>query len=409
MSISRNILFVSPFFFPELISTGKYNTHLVEALAESGCDVDVMCSHPLYPNWKPEVTAKTLENVRIIRGGQFVSYPRRPLMRRLILEIWMLFFVFRHLLFSRKRYDSIIIVFPPNLVAGLIQLFRSKNTRVIGIVHDIQHVMANTKKTIFRRAVMSGVHVLEGYSYKICNNLIFLSQNQRRAARELYSISEKKTIVRYPFVTLKDGGCEDSLDSIFSCAKKSVVYSGALGEKQAPEKLASLFIRLLEADNETHAFIFSQGIVFDRIKIKYRHERLHYHPLVKEDQLPELIKRSTVQVIPQDIETSDGAFPSKLPNILSAGAKLFCITNKGGELDDVLSDYSRSLLCYTWDDAGKCLLEFLHADTVDLSETDRSILEKFSLSSLVDSIVEVCSQGTNWDSSGSATKGAQGA
>ena len=407
MSISCNILFVSPFFFPELISTGKYNTHLVAALAESGCDLDVMCSHPLYPNWKPEVTDKTLENVRIIRGGQFVRYPRRPLMRRLILEIWMLFFISRHLVFSRKHYDSIIIVFPPNLIGGLIHLLRSKNSRVIGIVHDIQHVLANTKKNIFRRAVMSGIHVFEGYSYKICNNLIFLSQNQRRAARELYSISEEKTIVRYPFVTLKSGDIEDSLDSIFCGVNKSVVYSGALGEKQAPEKLATLFISLLEADNEAHAFIFSQGIVFDRIKTEYQHERLHYHPLVEEDQLPELIKRSTIQVIPQDVDTSDGAFPSKLPNILAAGTKLFCITNKGGELDDLLANYSRSSLCYSWEDSEQSLRDFLRADTVSLSDSDRSILEKFSLSSLADCIVEVCSQGSNWNSS--AAKGAQGA
>jgi hypothetical protein len=238
------------------------------------------------------------------------------------------------------------------------------------------------------------VHVLEGYSYKICNNLIFLSQNQRRVARELYSIPEEKTIVRYPFVTLQGGGSERSLDSIFSGVKKSVVYSGALGEKQAPEKLASLFISLLEVDDEAHAFIFSQGIVFDRIKTKYRHERLHYHPLVEEDQLPELIKRSTIQVIPQDIETSDGAFPSKLPNILAAGTKLFCITNKGGELDDLLANYSRSSLCYSWQDSEQSLLKFLCADTVDLSNNDRSILEEFSLSSLVDCIVEVCSQAT---------------
>jgi len=392
MSISRNVLFVSPFFFPELISTGKYNTHLVEALAESGCDVDVMCSHPLYPNWKPEVTDKTLENVNIIRGGRFIRYPRRPLIRRLILEIWMLLFVFRHLAFSRKRYDAIIIVFPPNLVAVLINLFRSKNTQVIGIVHDIQHVMANTKKDIFRKAVMKGVHVLEGYSYKICNNLVFLSQNQRRTARELYSISEKKTIVRYPFVTLKDGGGDSSLDSFFSGVKKSVVYSGALGEKQAPEKLASLFISLLEADDEVHSFIFSQGIVFDRIKAKYKHERLHYHPLVEESQLPELIKKSTIQVIPQDIETSDGAFPSKLPNILSAGTKLFCITSKGGELDALLSNYSRSLLCYSWEAAEKRLLGFLHANTPELSDNDSVLLEKFSLAPLVDCIIELSSQ-----------------
>ena len=392
MPNSCNILYISPFFFPELISTGKYNTHLVNALVESGCELEVICSHPLYPKWKPEVSNETLDNVKIIRGGQFIRYPKKPLIRRAILEIWMLFFVFRHLVIFRKQYDSIIIVFPPNLVALLIPLLSSKSTRVIGLVHDIQGVMANPKMGLVSSIVMKGIHVIENYSYKVCNNLIFLSENMKSAACELYSISEEKTIVRYPFITINTKSSEYTLDNIFSGVKSSVVYSGALGEKQAPDKLIPIFIKLLESDPDVHAFIFSQGIVFDRIKFEYTHERLHFHPLVEEDQLPELIKRSTIQVIPQDMGTSEGAFPSKLPNILAAGTKLFCITDKGGEIDNLLRDYSRSVLCYSWENVEESLLNFLHADRQDLSDNDKSLLEKFSLSSLVDCIIEVSSQ-----------------
>jgi glycosyltransferase involved in cell wall biosynthesis len=405
MSNACNILYISPFFFPELISTGKYNTYLVNALVESGCNLEVICSHPLYPKWKPEVSNKTLDNVKIIRGGQFIRYPKKPLLRRLILEIWMLFFVFRQLVIFRKQYDSIIIVFPPNLVALLIPLLRSKNTHVIGVVHDIQGVMADPKMGLISSIIMKGIHVIESYSYKICNNLIFLSENMKSAARQLYSISENKTIVRYPFVTIDTKDSKYKLDAIFSGIKSSVVYSGALGEKQAPDKLIPIFIKLLESDPDVHAFIFSQGIVFDRIKSEYTHERLHFHPLVDEDLLPELIKRSTIQVIPQDMGTSEGAFPSKLPNILAAGTKLFCITDKGGEIDNLLSDYSRSVLCYSWENVEESLLNFLQADLQDLSEKDKALLDKFSLSSLVDSIIAMSSQRDEY--SDVASKGTQ--
>ncbi len=392
MPASRSILYISPFFFPELISTGKYNMYLVKALVESDCTVDVLCSHPLYPKWKPQVTDKTLDNVTIIRGGSHVRYTKKPLIRRLILEIWMLLFVFRKLIFSKKQYDLIVIVFPPNLVGLLIRVLRKKNTRVVGLVHDIQGVMANAKKGLVRSLVMKGIHIVEEYSYRVCDNLIFLSENMRKTALDLYSIKKNNTIIRYPFVTIGKGGSEHSLDKIFSGIEKSIVYSGALGEKQAPEKLAKLFRGLIEADDDVHAFIFSQGNAFDQIKRRYTHKRLHYYPLVREDQLFELIKRSTVQVIPQDIGTSDGAFPSKLPNILAANTKLFCITNKGGELDNLLSGYSRSMLCHSWENAERKLLEFLHAEDLHLSNDDKAILEKFSLSSLVDSIVEVSSK-----------------
>lgn len=390
MPNSCKILYISPFFFPELISTGKYNTYLVKALVDSGCELEVICSHPLYPKWKPEVSSETLDNVKIIRGGQFVRYPKKPLIRRIILELWMLFFVFRHSVFSRKQYDSIIFVFPPNFVALLIPLLRSKNTRVIGIVHDIQGVMAKPEMGLVSSVIMKGIRLIEGYSYKACNDLIFLSENMKTAARELYSISEANTIVKYPFITIDTENHQHKLDHIFSGVESSVVYSGALGEKQAPDKLIKLFLKLLENDHQVHAFVFSQGIVFDRIKSQYTHERLHFYPLVAEDDLPELIARSTIQVIPQDMGTSGGAFPSKLPNILAAGTKLFCITDKGGEIDILLREYSRSVLYYSWENnIEESLLEFLHADVHDLSDSDKVILEKFSLPSLVDSIIEV--------------------
>ncbi|MGB8475721.1 MAG: hypothetical protein WCE61_16705, partial [Candidatus Acidiferrum sp.] len=53
LSIPIKLWLFSPFFYPETISTGKYNTILSRALAERGVEVNVVTSHPFYPNWKP--------------------------------------------------------------------------------------------------------------------------------------------------------------------------------------------------------------------------------------------------------------------------------------------------------------------------------------------------------------------
>ena len=42
----KKVLLVSPFFHPERISTGLFNTKLVEGLIKKGVVVDVWCSHP---------------------------------------------------------------------------------------------------------------------------------------------------------------------------------------------------------------------------------------------------------------------------------------------------------------------------------------------------------------------------
>ena len=46
MSSKMKILILSPFFFPEPISTGKFNTALAKALRDKGMEVTVICSHP---------------------------------------------------------------------------------------------------------------------------------------------------------------------------------------------------------------------------------------------------------------------------------------------------------------------------------------------------------------------------
>ena len=43
----KRVLILSPFFFPELISTGKYNTELAIQLRKQNLEVEV-CAHILY-------------------------------------------------------------------------------------------------------------------------------------------------------------------------------------------------------------------------------------------------------------------------------------------------------------------------------------------------------------------------
>lgn len=68
----KKVLIVSPFFFPELISTGKYNTDLAIQMYKQKLRVEVLCSHPLYPDWKPQKSIQMIEGIEIIRGGSWL-------------------------------------------------------------------------------------------------------------------------------------------------------------------------------------------------------------------------------------------------------------------------------------------------------------------------------------------------
>ncbi len=392
MSRKKTTLLISPFFYPEPVSTGKYNTHLAKGLVQQGRQVDVLCSHPIYPQWKPAVSNKTMCGINIIRGGRFIRYPASPLLRRLVLEVWFFFFVVRHLLpvwFRRKHYDSIIFIFPPNLVGLLAFLIPQKNTRITGIVHDIQGVMANSRASLPRKLVMKMIHAIERRSYQACDKLIFLSENMQKTAQRLYGKLSSESAICYPFITLPpDTKASHQLDDIFGKYQYSLVYSGALGEKQAPDKLAELFLSVITKAPEIHAFIFSQGAVFNQLKSRYSHPQLHFHPFVDKSQLPELLNRSSVQVIPQQTGTSDGAFPSKLPNILASHGKVFTITDRGSELDRLLQQYTRALVCYSWEDnqLADQLIHFVKKENSSLLDEDENLIQTFSLTKLLDEL-----------------------
>ncbi len=72
----QQILIVSPFFYPELISTGKANQHLAEAFVAEGHGVTVVCSHPLYPAWEPVRSNARIPGMTVVRGGADVRYSK---------------------------------------------------------------------------------------------------------------------------------------------------------------------------------------------------------------------------------------------------------------------------------------------------------------------------------------------
>ena len=108
------VLILSPFIFPEPISTGKYNTYLAKALVRKGCSVEVVASHPIYPDWKPKRSAVSLEGVKIYRGGGFFVYPKSVILRRIQLELGFTIHALRHVLFNRNS-AIFVPVFPPSL------------------------------------------------------------------------------------------------------------------------------------------------------------------------------------------------------------------------------------------------------------------------------------------------------
>lgn len=381
----KSILLLSPFFYPEPISTGKYNTILAKELSCSVDELTVACSHPVYPKWVVEKSNEQLEGMKIIRGGAGLKYPSNTLFRRFVLELWFFCFVFKELIFNRNKYSHIVPIFPPSLFMLLVPILCKKAT-VIGIVHDLQGVYANLGSSFIRKFIFKLIKIVESWSFKACDKLIFLSEDMKDIASTEYSLTSNKIYVHYPFVTIDSFEDTGALNGIIDKKCYSVVYSGALGEKQSPNELGDFMSKIQELNENTKSYIFSQGPEFEKLKMAY--PDINFHNLVDEKSLPELLLSSTVQIIPQAPGTSDGSLPSKLPNLLASGCKILCITDEGSELVRILDAYEAAHVNRSWktDSLVDATLQLIDKK-IDINDS-QELLDKFRKESLVNTILE---------------------
>lgn len=392
------VLLLSPFFFPEQISTGKYNTYLTRALATAGHNVTVVTSHPIYPNWRAEISNATLPGIEIIRGGGWIAYPRSTILRRAILELWYAWFALTNYFMLCSRPDVVIPIFPPSLFFMLLHALMPRAIRRVGIVHDLQGVYAGRSGGLIGRIVNGAIHFVEKKCFRACDRLIFLSTSMANHAMAEYQLDAKQCSVCYPFVAIAEE-VEDgvALADILLPDTFNVVYSGALGEKQNPEGLIAFMKDIAYAQADVTCHIFSSGPIFDRLRLENSASadcKVQFHELVPVGHLAELYSRSDVQIIPQAVNTSEGSLPSKLPNLLAAGVPVFAICDLGSELGNIVKEANAGVVANTWDINGLAEEFKSHRNKLaDESKRDRRkrlqefVKSKFSIDSVVESII----------------------
>jgi putative colanic acid biosynthesis glycosyltransferase WcaI len=350
---TSSVLFLSPFFYPEAISTGKYNTSVVQALVQRGYEVNVVASHPLYPTWKPHWSSHILEGASVHRGGAWVRYAKSVVLRRLTLELWFAWHSIQKAWMLRNEVSLVVAVFPPSLFFVLVHLLLPKNVVRVGIVHDLQGLLGLSQPGALIRFLYGLVHTVENYAFSSCDKLILLSRSMARTAIQEFGLDPRKVAVCYPFVSLKDEVLgEPKLAHMFPEGYSHVVYSGALGKKQNSVGLLEFFRAAAQEIPDAQFHFVSDGPGFEELRKLHAArpvDRIHFHNLVAEADLQELYTRSAVQVIPLFDLGSNACLPSKLPNVLATGCAVLAICQKGSELDQLVTETGSGIAVQSWE------------------------------------------------------------
>ena len=388
MNKLKKIVLISPFFYPEPISTGKFNTDFALKLQQEGHQVTVLCSHPFYPEWKTRYSSEKLDGINIIRGGQKIKYSKKTSLRRVVLEIWYAFFILRNIKKHQNKIDIIIPVFPPSLAFYCASFFIKKEIKKIGIIHDLQIIYSSQKKGFLNKMITFFIKRVEKSCFKNCDTLIFLSEEMKKVALNIYKISKSKCQVQFPFTTIIDKPLSDNLKNILPNNQHNIVYSGALGEKQNPNELLDVYDYISKNISNTICYFFSQGPIFEELNKVNSNKMIQFHPLVRKEDVQELYARSSIQIVPQSPNTSKGSLPSKLPNILASGTKILVITGKNSELEKLFNDFNLHKVLTTWDKKiiTSTIKELLEKE-YDFNRHKKIAQKLFNINSLIEKIV----------------------
>jgi len=354
----QHVLILSPFFYPEPISTGRYNLTMADALVKQGATVTVVCCHPFYPAWSPKYSNAQRPGITIIRGGDWLLFPRSSILRRAVLEAWFFFFAGFQAWRLRHTVDTVVAVFPPSLFFVGVSAILPHRVRRVGLIHDLQGVHASASQSRATRALVRVIGVVEWHAFAACDRLIVLSKAMALQLQKNIRADIKPLTVVYPFVNLDEADVSaNRLAGIFDAGKVHIVYSGALGEKQNPAGLARIIEAVVQTHPNIHVHIFSEGPIFEWLRGELAQKDLpsiSLHGLVPDQEVAELYQRADIQIIPQAFGTQHGSMPSKLPNILASGKKVLAICDVDSELNHVIPEFEAGIAINSWDPVAAC-------------------------------------------------------
>ena len=332
MTFKSKILFISPFYYPEKISSAKYNRHLVDSLLKR-INVDVYCMHPFYPDWKTE---KVGCGKNIFRPNWTPKFPKSILLKRLILEIGFFISTFFYVFKNKNKYDGLICISPPSLFLMVSIFFKKK----IVIVHDLQSIHSS-ESTFILKFFSSFIRMFEKYLLSKFDIKYFLSNEM------LNYVNLSNSFVFYPsFNVIKKKNLY--FENKLNINNKTIIYSGALGEKQNPYKFIEFIKKFVEVNSDFCCYIFSSGPIFEHLKKIISLKNIRFYSLVDDKELFSLYNNEAIHFIPQKSNTSKGSLPSKLPNLLYCNSKIISIIDKDSELDNILKDFENNIRLYKW-------------------------------------------------------------
>jgi colanic acid biosynthesis glycosyl transferase WcaI len=322
MSEPSPILFVTRYFWPELIGSAPFTSDLAEWLAKEGRQVTVLSGLPHYPGTtvfpayqNGRLTHETMGGVLIERVRSGPPRSTSAIGRILNEADFMLRGLWALLSVRIKRHPMVLALCPSILCVALALMARQRGGSVIAIVHDIQSGLA--ERLGFNGGLLA--RVMRGVERSVLNRVdlvVVLSQEMKDQLRGIG--------VTVPIDVVPLWVDTDQIQPAEPAARPAVkvLYSGNLGRKQGLGQVVAMAEALAARRPEIEIVLRGNGNQAQELiaEIEKRQlDNVRLAELQPNEALGTALAAGDIHLVPQNPQAASFAVPSKVYNIMAVG------------------------------------------------------------------------------------------
>ena len=322
MSEPAPLLFVTRYFWPELIGSAPFTSDIAEWLAKEGRQITVLSGLPHYPGttvfpaYKDgRLQHETMGNVVVerVRSGPPV---RSSTLARILNEAGFLMRGLGTLASGRiKRHPVVLALCPSILCVALALAARQRGGSAIAIVHDIQSGLAQ-QLGMNGGALGRLMRWVERATLDRVDLVVVLSQEMKDQLRRIG--------VTAPIDVVPLWVDTDEIQAVEPASRPpvKVLYSGNLGRKQGLSQVVAMAEQLATRRPEIEIVLRGNGNQAQELVAeiaKRRLENVRLAELQPNEALSIALAAGDIHLVPQNPLAAAFAVPSKVYNIMAVG------------------------------------------------------------------------------------------
>jgi glycosyltransferase involved in cell wall biosynthesis len=347
--MTRKILFICQYFYPEYISSATLPYDTAIKLNQKGYKVDVVTGYPKeYITQKRKLAVNEIHQGISIKRIKYLTLNRKNKISRLINYFSFTSKVLIKLL-TFKKYEYIYVYSNPPLLPYVAYLSNKLfKTKIIYILYDIYPEIALYTNSI---KVNGLIHRMMNHIntkvFRIVSKVVVLSEDMKNFLLSKRKIEKEKIEVienwyhQIDNAILLNDNLNTKFDNIIHDKRFKIVYTGNLGIAQDPKAVLNMIKNNINSN--WVLFIFSgHGSKMDELKLLKEElfiENLYVFDFLHGEEYDKLLLLADAYLLSLKKELSGLASPSKMYSYLAGGKPIIGLLDSNSELSNRIKNF----------------------------------------------------------------------